>query len=119
MRFKVDENLPSDLVQLLRQFGFDAHTLYDQNAQGASDDNVARMCLENDETLITLDAGFADIKTYPPQQHKGFVVLKLNYQDKPKILSALTRALPELAKLPLSGHLVIIEEARIRIYPAE
>lgn len=119
MQFKIDENLPSDLVQLIGEFGFNARTVIDQDAQGTSDDNLAKMCRENDEVLITLDAGFADIKTYPPPEQNGFIVLKLNYQDKPRIFSAVTRAFPEIAKLQLNGHLVIVEEARIRIYPAE
>ncbi len=119
MRFKVDENLPSELVELIRRLKFDARTLFDQSAQGTPDNSIAKMCLENEEVLITLDTGFADIQSYPPQQYKGLIVLKLNHQSKPKVLSVLERAFPEITKLPLSGHLVIVEESRIRIYPAE
>ena len=66
MNFKVDENLPSDVVSTLRDAGHDADSVLEQNLGGATDIVLSRVCREDGRTLVTLDVDFADIRTYPP-----------------------------------------------------
>lgn len=66
MRFKVDENLPIDVAELLRANGHDAMTIFDQQMVGELDPKVASVCKAEERTLITLDLDFSDIRTYPP-----------------------------------------------------
>jgi predicted nuclease of predicted toxin-antitoxin system len=42
--FKIDENLPIEIRELLRQGGFDALTVVDQNLGGRPDTDVAAVC---------------------------------------------------------------------------
>jgi predicted nuclease of predicted toxin-antitoxin system len=44
MRFKVDENLPREVVQRLQQADHDAVAVLDQQLEGASDKNLAHVC---------------------------------------------------------------------------
>jgi predicted nuclease of predicted toxin-antitoxin system len=44
MQFKVDENLHSDVADLLRQRGHDALTVFDQGLRGYSDADVSEVC---------------------------------------------------------------------------
>ena len=37
MKFKIDQNQPSAFVESLRNLGYDALTVYDQNLSGAED----------------------------------------------------------------------------------
>ena len=64
MQFKIDENLPVDVADLLRQAGHDAATIWDQNLVGSRDQVIAEICQREKRCLITLDKHFADIRTY-------------------------------------------------------
>lgn len=58
MQFKIDENVHSDVADLLRQQGHDALTVYDQGLQGGSDANIVAVCRQEQRTLLTLDLDF-------------------------------------------------------------
>jgi predicted nuclease of predicted toxin-antitoxin system len=82
VKFKVDENLPEETAYLLREAGHDASTITAQGIGGDPDPDVASMCRREQRALVTLDRGFADIRTYPPNEYSGLIVLRLNWQDK-------------------------------------
>lgn len=44
MRFKVDENLPVEAAERLRQAGHDATTVAEQRLSGATDASLAALC---------------------------------------------------------------------------
>jgi hypothetical protein len=44
MRFKVDENLPVEVAQLLREAGHEAATEFDQHLGGCDDLTIASIC---------------------------------------------------------------------------
>ena len=44
MKFKVDENLPVELAEFLRNEGYDAITVIEQNLSGRSDSIIASVC---------------------------------------------------------------------------
>ena len=115
MRFKVDENLPVEVVQLFREAGHEAATLLDQDLGGRDDRAVATICQQEARVLVTLDLDFADIRTYPPAHHAGIMVLRLQRQDKPHVLEVFVRVIPGLSQEPLAQRLWIVEENRIRI----
>ncbi len=56
MRLKLDENLPSEAVEILREAGHDAESVLDERLGGSSDPDIARVCGREDRSLITLDA---------------------------------------------------------------
>lgn len=62
MRFKVDENLPVEVAELLRQAGYGAITVHDQGLGGEADAEIASICQEEERALVTLDTDFADIR---------------------------------------------------------
>jgi predicted nuclease of predicted toxin-antitoxin system len=58
MKFKIDENLPSEIKHLLIQAGHDALTVKDQELTGHPDTNLAVVCLAENRTFITADLDF-------------------------------------------------------------
>lgn len=64
---------------------------------------------------MTLDLDFADIRTYPPDEHPGLIVLRLARQDKPHVVDVFRRTLKAVGHESLEGRLWIVEEKRIRI----
>ena len=62
MPFKVDENLPVELAELLSYLGHDAKTVNDQRLQGVNDRVLLERCDNEKRTLVTLDIDFSDIR---------------------------------------------------------
>ncbi len=115
MKFKVDENLPVEVALLLRQAGYDALTVFDQRLGGEADSTIAAICRLEQRAILTLDLDFADIRTYPPSQYAGLIVLRMTQQDKPFVLALMARIIPALADKALVGKLWIVDEQHIRI----
>ena len=115
MKFKIDENLPTQVAELLRHAGHDALTVGQQDLTGAMDSRLADVCQSEGRGLVTLDLGFADIRTYPPSDYHGLIVLRLRDQSKIGVLAALEGLLPRLDEDTVRGALLIVEDNRIRI----
>lgn len=100
---------------MLRQAGHDALTLHDQNMVGASDQQVAAVCREEERALVTFDLDFSDLRTYQPANYSGIVIFKARTQAKSAILKLVTRFLQLLETQPLQGCLWILQENGLRI----
>jgi predicted nuclease of predicted toxin-antitoxin system len=85
MRFKIDENLPIEVAEALRQVGHDAATVLEQQHGGSADAQLATLCQHESRVLVTLDMDFADIRNYPPAEFPGLIVLRLRQQDKLRV----------------------------------
>lgn len=75
MKLKADENVPARIVDLLREFGHDVITVPEEDPVGAPDARLASETAADDQTLLTLDRGFADIRRYRPGTHPGVFVV--------------------------------------------
>lgn len=115
MRFKIDENLPIETADILQQAGHDAMTVHAENLVGTNDRTLAVVCGDEDRILISLDLGFADIRSYPPEGSPGFIVIRSKRQDKPTVLGIIHNLTVALEKEIVAGKLWIVEEKRIRI----
>jgi predicted nuclease of predicted toxin-antitoxin system len=115
MRFKIDENLHDDVASLFVAAGHDAHTVYDEGLRGSPDDAIAERCRNEGRVLVTLDLDFADIRTYPPADHPGMIVLRVGNQSRPHILRVISPVVTLLDKGPITGSLWIVSEAGVRI----
>lgn len=115
MNFKIDENMPVEVAELLKQAGYDAITISEQNLIGTTDTNLANICQKEKRVLITMDTDFADIRTYQPKNFSGIIVMRLNRLDKTKVLEVFKRIIRLFSKEPIEKHLWIVEENRIRV----
>jgi predicted nuclease of predicted toxin-antitoxin system len=117
MKFKIDENLPTDIAELLKKKGHDAITVPQQNLTGTSDENLASTCRKEKRTLVTLDTDFADIRAYPPEKSCGIIVMRLSRHDKSHTLEVFQRAIDLLSSESIEQHLWVVEADKIRIRP--
>jgi len=115
MRFKIDENLPLQAAELLRTAGHDAATVLEQQMGGTDDATLSEVCRHEGRALVTLDAGFADIRSYPPRDYPGIMVLRPESQSREAIVSLLDGVLGLLDREALERKLWIVEEGRVRI----
>lgn len=115
IRFKIDENLHPELASFIQEHGHDAVTVWDQGLRGTPDTNLAQVCRAEGRALITLDLDFADIRTYPPEEYHGLIVLRVSSQDKRHVENVFARVIPLLEDEPLTKHLWIVDEQSIRV----
>jgi predicted nuclease of predicted toxin-antitoxin system len=115
MKFKIDENLPIEVKELLIAAGHDALLVSDQQLEGKPDQLISEVCQLESRAIITLDLDFADIRSYPPAQYAGIIVLRLRRQDKLTVI-AVIKELLNIMKLEKVEHLLwIVDEQRVRI----
>jgi predicted nuclease of predicted toxin-antitoxin system len=115
MRFKVDENLPDEVCNLLNSAGHDAISVGQQGLGGAADARIYQLCQNERRVLITLDVDFANVQAYDPKSSVGVIVLRLARQDRQRVLDAVATTLTLLGREPLENRLWIVEGERIRI----
>ena len=116
MRFKTDENIPSEAVALLRGAGHDVASVPDESLGGCPDPKIASVCQDEERILITLDTDFSDIRTYRPADYRGLVVLRITRQSVPEIVRVLGRLLEVFESNDCRSQLWIVDENRIRVH---
>jgi predicted nuclease of predicted toxin-antitoxin system len=115
MKFKIDENLPTEFAEVLRDAGHDAVTVGEEGLRGASDTDLFAVCGVEDRALMTLDLDFADIRRYPPSETPGILVYRVLPQDKVRPLECLHKIIPRMEQESPAHRLWIVEQDRIRI----
>ncbi|MCK6438992.1 MAG: DUF5615 family PIN-like protein [Planctomycetes bacterium] len=115
LRFKIDENLPALVKEVLVTRGHDTHTVEDERLSGTSDGHIGRICVAENRALITLDTDFGNIVKFPPQRFDGIIVLRPLRQDRDSVKKLLHDVLSRLQSEPVAGKLWIVEPRRIRI----
>lgn len=115
MRFKIDENLPDDVAELLVGDGYDAHTVHREGLSGVDDKILAQHACDEARIIVTLDLDFADIRVFPPTAHAGLIVLRLKDQSRSHVVNVMARLLAVLKRQPVAGQIWIVSEASVRI----
>ena len=72
----MDQNLSQYLRDDLIKLKHDVDTVLDQGLSGATDREVIKAATSHDRILFTLDTDFLDLKTYPPDSHRGVIVFR-------------------------------------------
>ena len=62
IKFKIDENLPIEFVEILQEYGYDAMTVHQQKLKGEKDPILLEICQQEGRILVTLDLDFANIR---------------------------------------------------------
>jgi predicted nuclease of predicted toxin-antitoxin system len=115
LKFKIDENLPRVAAEILREAGFDAETVLQEGLGGSPDDSLAAVCKEEGRALVTLDLDFSDIRTYPPEEYPGFIVLRIHNHFISNITVIMRKVTALLQKERLKGAIWSVDERRVRI----
>lgn len=76
MRFKIDENLPSEIAAELIAAGHQAETVEAEELIGAPDQQLLEAALRENRILFTLDKGIANVRMYPPDRTAGVVLFR-------------------------------------------
>ena len=115
MLFKLDENIPRDVIAVLAPHGHRADTVVDEGLGGRPDPVVMDTCRAEGRAVITLDVGLGNIKAYPPHNFAGIIVLRLRSQSRDAVVSIVTGLVPLLDREELTGKLWIVDETSVRV----
>jgi hypothetical protein len=115
MKFKVDENLPVDLLADLRAAGHEAQTVPEEGITGTPDSTVMERVQAERRVLLTMDKGIANTRVYPPKRYAGIVPFRPPTSGRGALLAFVRRHLPALLQADLAGHLLVVSERGIRI----
>lgn len=115
MKFKLDENLPVDLVSDLRQSGHDADSVLDESLRGAPDPIVVAAALREGRILLTLDKGIANLIQYLANTHAGVVLFRPSTSGRANVLQFIRLRLAELLVFELADRVTVVSEQRIRV----
>jgi predicted nuclease of predicted toxin-antitoxin system len=111
----LDENLSPQHASELRTQGHDAISVLEAGLSGATDKQVLCFAVENGRVLVTLDADFANVMRFPPEQTLGVIRLKVHPATEERIRQAVRRALLFLQNVDISGRLAVVDDDKIRI----
>jgi hypothetical protein len=115
VRFKLDENLPVELLDDLREAGHEADGLRDEGLIGAPDAMVLELVKRERRVLLTLDKGIADVRAYPPHAYAGIVLFRPPATGRGMTLLFVRRHLPSLLERELTGRLLVVTDRGIRL----
>ena len=119
MKIKLDENMPLSLAILLRAAGHNVSTVQEENLSGEADRHVLETATKENRLLMTFDADFGDIRSYPVGSHAGVVVFRLHDQRWASLKEPTERLLISGLLERLEGGLAIVDETRIRLRSAK
>jgi predicted nuclease of predicted toxin-antitoxin system len=120
MRFLLDANMPHSAMGVLMSAGHSANHVRDLGMGTATDNAIDQYAQASGAILVTRDLDFADTRAYPPESSAGRVVLRVPDNRTANDISDLLARFLAVAELisQIPGHLVVLEEDRVRFRPA-
>jgi len=116
MRFKVDEDLPKEVADLLRAGDHDAVTVRNEKLTGASDDILWAHVQREQRCLVTADKGFGAIRAFPAGTHGGIVLFR-HPRESRRGYARLTQKCVEGADWKsVVGSIVVVPPEAIRVH---
>ncbi len=115
MKFKLDENLPTEICADLRGLGHDAETVPDEGLSGSPDETLLKRVQQEQRIFLTLDKGIADVRVYPPDRYSGIILFRPPTFGRGTVLAFVRRHLSALLQLKLDGRLLIVTDRTIRM----
>jgi len=114
MKFKLDENLPLEIADAFRAAGHEIDSVQSEGLTGANDLKILQQVQIENQILLTMDKGIADIRLFPPALYPGIVLFRPSSSGRGEVLSFVQKALPDLLSIGLTGRLVIVSPKGIR-----
>jgi predicted nuclease of predicted toxin-antitoxin system len=104
-------------IRLLRSRGFAITQLRELIRPNIPDHQVLQFATQGDFLLLTNDKGFGSILTYPPEEHQGIVLLRIDAETESDVHRVLLRLLEERTREELRHRLVVVDRRKYRIMP--
>lgn len=107
MKILVDENVPLQTVQTLREMGHDVRDVRGTPEEGISDDLLWRIATQEGRLLISTDRGFAERRN---ERHDGILLVCLHQPNRQKIHDRAMEGMREVVEDEWPGLLMTMRD---------
>jgi len=115
MQIKVDEDLPRQIVSLLRERDYLTESVVEQGMSGWKDSEIWQKVQVESRFLVTADKGFADIRLYPPGSHAGVMLLRPDQDGIRPTVRLLEKVLQSYDLNDLAGTITVVTPRGMRV----
>jgi len=117
MKFLGDVGVSTSTLRALREAGYDAVHLREQNLHRLPDDAILLKAIEEGRTVITFDLDFGDLLATGGGRLPSVIIFRLHNQTPPNVTKKLFDLLALETPRLEAGALIIVEDTRYRIRP--
>jgi predicted nuclease of predicted toxin-antitoxin system len=115
MKFKLDEHLPGEIADDLRQAGHDAMTVIEEGLSGSSDKALMHVVQSESRVMLTMDKGIANVVAFPPSSFAGIVLFRPHQSGRGTVLQFVRQHMPRVLPLIAPGSLIVVSDRGVRI----
>lgn len=112
MKFIANENIPFEVVQKLKNEGYEVLRV-DEIKKGMRDDEIIQLSIKEEGILMTFDKDFGELVFKKKKQVYGIILLKFTPQNVDYIFGIIKKFLDQ--KIKIKGHFIVIEKEKVRI----
>lgn len=114
MKLKLDENLPAELLPVLREAGHEADSVHEEALTGAPDPEVLARVRAEGRIFLTMDKGVGDLRVYNPREYLGIILFRPPASGRRTVYEFVLEHLPGVLDSNLSGRLIVVTGTGIR-----
>ncbi|MEK6909109.1 MAG: DUF5615 family PIN-like protein [Nanoarchaeota archaeon] len=114
MKFIADENIPLEVVEILKRKGIDIISLSLKDP-GMKDYDVLNLSIEEQRTLITFDRDFSKLIFKLKKPNYGVIFLRMHPQSTEHIVKLLEKLFN--MEIPFEESFCIVTLDRVRVIP--
>ena len=115
MRFLGDVGVSTSTLRALREAGYEAVHLREQNLHRLPDGAILEKAIEEDRIVITFDLDFGDLLAFSGRRLPSVIIFRLHNQTPLNV----TRRLFDLLSVETlrleAGAVIIVEDSRYRV----
>lgn len=115
MLVKLDENLPSRLVNALVSLGHDVDTVFTEGLAGRPDEEVWNATQAAGRFLISQDLDFSDMRRFHPGIHCGILLVRLRNPGRNALFLKVKSLFENEATESWKGCFIVATERKLRI----
>lgn len=115
MRFLGDVGVSISTLRSLREAGYDAVHLREQNQHRLPDDAILEKAAEEERIVITFDLDFGDLLAAAGQRLPSVIIFRLHNQTPLNVSNRLFDILSVEAPRLEAGAVIIVEDTRYRV----
>jgi len=115
MWFLADMGVAMRVVEWLRDQGYDARHLREEELHRLPDVQIFRKAVTENRVLLTFDLDFGEIVASSGRQKVNVVLFRLRDTRTPHVIERLKVVLQEAGPALEQGAVVVVEESRFRI----
>lgn len=115
MKIKLDENLPTDLVELLVSTGHDVETVPGELLNGKPDPDIFAAAIREERLLITQDMDFSDIRKFKPGTHPGIVLIRLSEPSRRNCVERFRHLIQRKSLEDFASCFVVLSDRKLRV----